>query len=101
MTTYDNRGPVYPDVVGVLRIDQAWGYAQVAGALHDVAGGYFGNPNLIGNGHPSDKVGFAVTGGFTLNNVLGLKGDQFGMQAAYSQGAIGYVTRATSAWQHL
>jgi hypothetical protein len=35
-----------------------------------------------------------VTGGFTLNDILGFKGDQFGMQAAYAQGAAGYVTRA-------
>src|SRR5258708_20535483 len=28
-----------------------------------------------------------------------MKGDQFGMQAAYSQGAAGYVTRATGAFQ--
>src|SRR6202035_1958992 len=38
-------------------------------------------------------------GGFTLNDVLGFKGDQFGMQAAYSEGAAGYVTRATGAFQ--
>src|SRR5258705_12570141 len=28
-----------------------------------------------------------------------MKGDQFGVQAAYSQGAAGYVTRATGAFQ--
>jgi hypothetical protein len=94
-TGVDNKGQQAPDVVGALRIDQAWGYAQVAAALHDASGGYYGAANLTTNGHPGDKWGFAVTGGFTLNDVLGWKGDQVGMQAAYAQGAAGYVTRAT------
>jgi hypothetical protein len=106
--TYDNRGWTYPDVVGALRIDQAWGYAQVAAALHDASGGYYtsggvnacgSNVNCVTLGHPGTATGWAVTGGFTLNNVLGLKGDQFGMQAAYSQGAAGYVTRVSSPMQ--
>jgi hypothetical protein len=92
--TTDNRGNAVPDVIGNLRVDQAWGYAGLSAALHDVSGGYYGF-NMTGNGHPADKVGFAVTGGFTLNDVLGMKGDQFGMQATYSQGAAGYVTRST------
>jgi len=100
-TAFDNKGFTFPDVVGALRIDQAWGYAQIAAALHDASGGYYGT-TLTGaevNGHPGNKQGFAVTGGFTLNDILGMKGDQFGMQAAYSQGAAGYVTRATGAFQ--
>ena len=97
--TQDNKGWTYPDVVGALRIDQAWGYAQVAAALHDASGGYYLQPDLVNNGHPSDKVGWATTAGFTLNDILGLKGDQFGMQACYSQGAAGYCTRATGPWQ--
>jgi hypothetical protein len=92
----DNKGTTMPDVVGALRIDQAWGYAQIAAALHDASGGYYLNPNSDLNGHPGDKLGWAVTGGFTLNDILGLKGDQFGMQAAYSQGAAGYVTRVNA-----
>ncbi len=96
-TTYDNGGTNFPDVVGALRIDQAWGYAQVAAALHEATGAYYGTDTDI-NGHPGNKTGWAVTGGFTLNDVLGLKGDQFGMQVAYSEGAAGYVTRATAPW---
>jgi Porin subfamily len=102
-TSYDNSGWRFPDVIGALRIDEAWGYAQVAAALHDASGGYYqtGSTALASgieaNGHPGDALGWAVTGGFTFNNVLGLKGDQVGMQAAYSQGATGYPTRATGA----
>jgi hypothetical protein len=98
-TAFDNKGQQAPDVVGALRIDQAWGYAQVSAALHDASGGYYGGANSTLNGHPPDKYGFAVTGGFTLNDILGFKGDQFGMQACFSEGAAGYCTRATGAWQ--
>jgi hypothetical protein len=104
-TTFDNKGFTFPDVVGALRIDQAWGYAQIAAALHDASGGYYQTggtalaTGIEANGHPGSAQGFAVTGGFTLNDILGMKGDQFGMQAAYSQGAAGYVTRATGAFQ--
>src|SRR6202012_1372409 len=103
--SYDNEGWKFPDVVGALRIDQAWGYAQVAAALHDASGGYYtsGAPDACGPnancdtlGHPGDAMGWAITAGFTLNDVLGLKGDQFGVQGAYANGASGYVTRTTN-----
>ena len=32
-----------PDIVGSLRVDQAWGSAQIARALHQVRAGYYGN----------------------------------------------------------
>ncbi len=98
-TAFDNAGQQAPDVVGALRIDQAWGYAQVSAAMHDASGGYFGATNSTNNGHPGNKEGFAVTGGFTLNDVLGFKGDQAGLQVCYGQGAAGYCTRATGPFQ--
>jgi hypothetical protein len=103
--SFDNEGWKIPDVVGALRIDQAWGYAQIAAALHDASAGYYQTggtalaAGIQNNGHPGDAYGWAVTGGFTLNDVLGLKGDQFGMQAVYTQGAAGYATRATGPFQ--
>jgi len=98
-TSFDNKGPQAPDIIGALRIDQAWGYAQVSAALHDASGGYYGTANSTVNGHPPDKWGFAVTGGFTLNDILGFRGDTFAVQGCYSEGAAGYCTRATGAWQ--
>jgi hypothetical protein len=98
-TAFDNKGQQAPDVVGALRIDQAWGYTQVSAALHDASGGYYGATNSTLNGHPSDAWGYALSGGFTLNDILGFKGDQFGMQACWAVGAAGYCTRATGAWQ--
>jgi hypothetical protein len=98
--SFDNKGQQAPDVVGALRIDQAWGYAQISAALHDASGGYYGTANSTLNGHPADKWGGAVSAGFTLNDILGFKGDQIGAQVCYSVGAAGYCTRATGPWQH-
>jgi hypothetical protein len=97
-TSFDNEGWKFPDVIGALRIDQAWGYAQIAAALHDASGGYYQTggtalaAGIQNNGHPGDAWGFAVSGGFHLNDVLGLKGDTFALQASYAQGASTYVT---------
>src|SRR5436190_7375637 len=98
-TAVNNRGFIAPDVVTALRVDQAWGYAQIAAALHDASGGYYGATNSVLNGHPPDKWGGAVTAGFTLNDILGMKGDTFAMQGCYSVGAAGYCTRATGPFQ--
>jgi hypothetical protein len=98
--SHDNKGQQAPDVVGALRIDQAWGYAQVSAALHDASGGYYGAANSTLNGHPSDKWGGAVSAGITLNDILGFKGDQVGAQVCYSVGAAGYCTRATGPFVH-
>src|SRR5262249_11428724 len=96
-TSFDNKGSGMPDMVGALRADGSWGYAQIAAALHDASGGYYGATNSTVNGHPGDKFGFAVTGGFTLTNVFGNKRDAVGLQATYSEGAAGYATRRTDA----
>ena len=92
--TYDNAGYNIPDVVASLRVDQAWGSAQVMGAYKKVGGGYYGtstafNQNL---GHPGDEAGWAVGAGFLLKNVLGMKGDTFGLQGNFAEGAMPYIT---------
>jgi hypothetical protein len=102
--SFDNEGWKFPDVIGALRIDQAWGYAQIAAALHDASGGYYSNAtaadacganaNCQNLGHPGDAYGWAVTGGFHLQDVLGLKGDTFGVQAVFSVGASTYAAAA-------
>jgi hypothetical protein len=38
----DAMGNRHPDIVGNLRIDQAWGSAQVMAAWHDASAGYYG-----------------------------------------------------------
>jgi hypothetical protein len=85
-----------PDIVGSLRVDQAWGSAQVAGALHQVRAGYYGN-NTTGAGGgiaaftpPADAYGWAAMGGIVLN-IPWNKGDKFWVEGTVAEGAAGYV----------
>jgi hypothetical protein len=86
---------VWPDVVANLHVDQSWGSAQIMGALHDVSASYYtGNPSagtVEGNGHPGDEVGWAIGGGLKINLPALGHGDNINMQAAYTQGALGYA----------
>jgi hypothetical protein len=90
-----NNGFRLPDVIANLRVDQAWGYAGVSGAIHDVSGAYWLNPNNVNNGHPADKIGWAAAAGFQLN-LPG--GDGIGANFVYSEGATGYATNGGN-WQ--
>ena len=56
-----------PDVIANLRVDQAWGFAGVSVAIHDASGAYYGTANNVNNGHPADKLGWAVAVGGQLN----------------------------------
>jgi hypothetical protein len=78
-----------PDILANLRVDQAWGSAQIMAAAHNASAGYFGANSVI-NGHPSDKWGYALGAGLQLN-VPGMKGDIVAVQANYAKGASGYV----------
>ena len=86
-----------PDVVANLRVDQAWGSAQLAAAAHQVNGLYNRNITLGGtgfpetSGHPDDKWGFAVSGGLKLNAPFTGAGDYFQTQVNYTQGALRYI----------
>src|SRR5207302_7880553 len=74
--TGDYAAQQFPDIVANLRVDQAWGSAQLSGALHQVRAGYYGNntqstivagPNAFTGLAPDDKWGFAVAAGIVLN----------------------------------
>jgi hypothetical protein len=84
-----------PDVIANLRMDQAWGFVGVSGAIHDASGAYYGAVNSTLNGHPADKMGWAVAAGGQLN-LPG--GDQVGINFCYTQGAVGFCTNS-NAWQ--
>jgi hypothetical protein len=77
------------DYVANLRVDQAWGGAQVMGAAHQVNSLYYGT--TTGTGHPSDQWGFAVGVGLKLNLPMITQGDWFQAQANYTQGAAKYT----------
>jgi hypothetical protein len=80
-----------PDIVANLRVDQAWGNAQVMGALHQVNAPYYANPAgtvLESAGHPSDQWGWAVGAGLHLN--IPVPGDYIEGEVNYAQGASKY-----------
>ena len=84
-----------PDVVANLRVDQAWGSAQVMGALHEVNAGYYGTTPITG--HPGDTWGYVVGGGLKINTPFISPGDYFVGEANYTVGATKYLWHATSA----
>ena len=106
----DQNHIVWPDIVANLRLDQAWGSAQIMGAIHNVAGGYFGG--TVGNGscatgaagtngntcsgRPEDEIGFAVGVGVKINFPMIGPGDYFQAQFNYTEGAVRYAALTPS-----
>jgi Porin subfamily len=86
--TQDLGGQRSPDIVGAVRVDQAWGLAQFSVAAHDMHPGYYGGTES--SGHPSDKWGFAVQGALSIKNVPTGPGDSINLQAVYTDGASHY-----------
>jgi hypothetical protein len=102
-----------PDVVGVLRVDQGWGSAQLSGAYHRIStsgstvfnlqpaqiggvltGGAVVNPVLptVAGGYGQvDGNAWAVQGGVKINLPMIAAGDTLFLQAAYSRGELSYV----------
>ena len=78
-----------PDIVANLRVDQAWGSAQIMGALHQVNAIYYdGSPD---SGHPDDRLGFVLGAGLKLNVPMIGQGDFLQAQVNYTQGALRYI----------
>jgi hypothetical protein len=115
--TPDNGSSGIPDIVGNIRVDQAWGSAQVNGALHQIKAGYYSNfpaagalaipcgstpdgAGFVASGnsttcqYPEDEFGWAVGAGLMLNTPMIGAGDRLHLQAVYSQGAVGYAVRS-------
>jgi porin-like protein len=98
--TPDNGSSSAPDIVGNVRVDQAWGSAQLAGALHWNRAGYysaFGAGCVPGNStrceNPEQEIGWAVMGSMIVNLPMIAPGDTIGFAATFSEGALGYATR--------
>ena len=94
-TTSSYGGFQAPDIVGNLRVDQAWGSAQIMGALHEVNATYYANSAapLVGNaaGNPDNKLGWAIGAGFKLNAPFIGQGDYLQTQFNYAVGALKYI----------
>ena len=93
-----------PDVVGNIRVDQAWGLFQVSGAAHEVSGSYnilnaVGAPaGAVGvagasptalseiSGHPDTKWGGSVMAALNIKNIPTGAGDDIKMDVSYAKG---------------
>jgi hypothetical protein len=93
----DQRTKTIPDVVANIRADGAWGSFQVMAALHEASGGYYTSATnsitgSMGNGQPADIYGWAVGAGLRVNLPMLGPGDYVAAQAAYSEGAVRYIS---------
>ncbi|MBB1092562.1 porin [Rhodopseudomonas palustris] len=88
-------GTSVPDIVGKIRVDQAWGLFQVSAAAHQVRASYY-TPDLETSGHPSDTWGYAVQGAISLKNLPTGPGDSINFTATYADGATRYVLGGVS-----
>jgi hypothetical protein len=77
-----------PDVIGVLRVDQSWGSAQLSGVIHQLRSMSAFNGGTIS--YDTD-YGYAIQGGITFNLDMIAKGDQWMIEAAYGDGATEFV----------
>jgi Porin subfamily len=89
-----------PDVVGNIRVDQAWGLFQISGAVHEVdasyntlAGATLTPANLVGgtalsqlSGHPDTKYGGSVMAALQIKNIPTGPGDDIKFDATWAKG---------------
>jgi hypothetical protein len=99
-TGVNSYGGFYvPDLVGNIRVDQAWGLFQVSGALHSVNASYnvlsaTGGPvagatpftDSVLSGHPESKVGGSVMAALQIKNIPTGPGDDIKFDASWSKG---------------
>jgi hypothetical protein len=97
-------GFVAPDLVGNIRIDQAWGLFQLSGALHTVNGSYnnvggFNVPNTssVLSGHPETKLGGSVMAALQIKNLPTGAGDDIKFDASWAKGDTKNVISTASA----
>jgi hypothetical protein len=107
-----------PDIVGNIRIDQAWGLFQISGAAHEVSGSYnilntvgaptgavgiaAGAPTALSeiSGHPETKWGGSVMTALQIKNIPTGPGDDIKFDASYAVGDTKNVisTSGASPW---
>jgi hypothetical protein len=83
-----------PDIVGNIRLDQAWGTLHFGAAMHAITPGFYGANETTG--HADDSYGFAVTGAVEFKNLPTGAGDSLKLEASYGKGAAKYVFGGTT-----
>jgi hypothetical protein len=93
-----------PDIVGNIRVDQAWGLFQLSAAGHLVNASYNvlgtgGVPNNLSeiNGHPDSKWGGSVMAALQIKNIPWGAGDDFKIDASYAKGDTKNVISTSAA----
>lgn len=85
----DIGGSRAPDLVAMLRVDQAWGLFQASVAAHDNHAAYYGADETTG--HPGDKWGWAGQLALSIKNLPTGAGDTLNLTGVYANGASRYV----------
>ena len=88
-----------PDIVGNIRIDQAWGLFQISAAAHEVNGSYnvlnatTAAPNALSeiSGHPDTKWGGSVMAALQIKDLPTGEGDDIKLDASYAKGVTKMV----------
>jgi hypothetical protein len=81
-----------PDIVGMIRVSQAWGLFQASVAAHNNHAAYYGADETTG--HPGDRWGWAGQLALSIKNIPTGKGDHIEMSVGYADGASRYVWRS-------
>lgn len=84
----DIGGTRAPDIVAMLRVDQAWGLFQASVAAHDNHAAYYGATEITG--HPGDKWGWAGQLALSIKNLPTGPGDTINLTGVYTAGASRY-----------
>src|SRR4030088_1958656 len=83
-----------PDIVGNIRVDQAWGLFQISAAAHEVNGSYniltaaTAQPTALSEirRHPEPKWGGAVMAALNIKNIPTGPGDDIKIDASFAKG---------------
>ena len=100
-----------PDVVGNIRVDQAWGLFQISGAVHEVdasyntlAGAALTPANAVAStalsqlsGHPDTKYGGSVMAAINIKNIPTGPGDDIKFDATWAKGDTKNVISTSAA----
>ncbi|MGL4242313.1 MAG: porin [Beijerinckiaceae bacterium] len=80
-----------PNVIASLRVDQAWGSAELSGMLNEV--GVVGNLLNEAGGRftPGSRFGFAVNGALKINLPMLAAGSNLTLNGVYSEGNLSAV----------
>ncbi|MBB4428316.1 hypothetical protein GGD66_006903 [Bradyrhizobium sp. CIR48] len=81
----DIGGTRSPDLIAMVRIDQAWGLFQASAAAHDNHAGYFGADETTG--YPGDRWGWAAQLALSIKNIPTGPGDTVNITGVYTNGA--------------